>query len=109
MKIIKAEVTDNEILTTITKNLKAYWGFSEDILKEWEHLLKVTKNYIEKNNVFKLVLNDQTIGYYSYFPTTENTIKLDNIFILPEFIGKGFGKILMTDFLEKVKQAVLTK
>ncbi len=109
MEIIKAEITDSEILTAITKKSKAYWGFSEDILKEWEHLLTITKDYIEKNKVYKLVQNDQIIGYYSYFSTDENTIKLDNIFILPEFIGKGFGKILMNNFLKNIKQLGINK
>jgi N-acetylglutamate synthase-like GNAT family acetyltransferase len=109
MDILKAEPTDNELLTSITKISKAYWGFSEEILQEWEHLLTITKEYIEKNNVYKLVQNDHIIGYYSYFSNDENTIKLDNIFILPEFIGKGFGKILMNDFLENIKQLGITK
>lgn len=109
MNIFKAEAADNELLTTITKKSKAYWGFSEDILKEWEHLLTVTKDYIEKNKVYKLVQNDQIIGYYSYFFADENTVKLDNIFIFPEFIGKGFGKILMNDFLKNINQYGVTK
>lgn len=109
MEIIKAELSDNEILTTITKKSKAYWGFSENILKEWENLLTVTKDYIEKNVVFKLVKNDQIIGYYSYFSIDKNTVKLDNIFVLPEFIGKGFGKILMNDFLYKTSQLEINK
>lgn len=109
MDIIKAEPADNELLTTITKMSKAYWGFSEEVLKEWEHLLTITKDYIEKNKVFKLVQNDQIIGYYSYFFIDEKTIKLDNIFILPEFIGKGFGKILMNDFLKNVKHLGINK
>jgi predicted GNAT family N-acyltransferase len=104
MEILKAEIDDNEILTSITKKSKAYWGFSEDVLKEWEHLLTITKDYIEKNKVFKLVQNNQVIGYYSFFFIDENTIKLDNIFILPEFIGNGFGNILMNDFLKSIKQ-----
>ena len=109
MEILKADIEDHETLTSITKKSKAYWGFSEDILKEWEHLLTVTKDYIEKNKVYKLVQNNEIIGYYSYFFTNEKTIKLDNIFILPEFIGKGFGKILMNDFLKKTKQLDIDK
>ena len=70
MEIINAAISDHEILTTITKKSKAYWGFSEDILKEWEHLLTVTPDYIEKNAVFKLIQNDQIIGYYSRVPAT---------------------------------------
>ncbi|PJE45424.1 MAG: GNAT family N-acetyltransferase [Flavobacterium sp.] len=109
MEILKADIEDHETLTSITKKSKAYWGFPEDILKEWEHLLTVTKDYIEKNKVYKLVQNNEIIGYYSYFFTDEKTIKLDNIFILPEFIGKGFGKILMNDFLKNTKQLDIDK
>lgn len=109
MNILKAETEDSELLTTITKRSKAYWGFSEEILKEWEHLLSISKDYIEKNMVYKLVENENIIGYYSYFPIDEKTIKLDNLFILPEFIGKGFGKTLMNDFLEKANRLGIKK
>lgn len=109
MEIIKAEITDHEILTEITKKSKAYWGFSEDILNEWKPLLTVTKDYIQKNNVFKRVDSEKVIGYYSYFSADENTIKLDNLFIRPEFIGRGFGKILMNDFLKNIMRSGIKK
>jgi len=86
-----------------------YWGFPEDVLKEWSHLLTITQDYIEKNNVYKLVHDDQIIGCYSYFPTSEHTVKLDNIFILLKFIGQGLGRILMSDFLEKVEESGINK
>jgi N-acetylglutamate synthase-like GNAT family acetyltransferase len=109
MEILKADSEDHEVLTSITKKSKAYWGFSDEVLKDWEHLLTVTKDYIATNEVYKLVLNEQIIGYYSYFSVDEKTIKLDNIFILPEFIGKGFGKLLMNDFLKNSKQLEIKK
>lgn len=100
MKIIKAEINDNEVLTQITKRSKAYWGFSEDTLLEWEHLLTISKDYIEKNKVFKLLKDDEIIGYYSFFKEDEKILKLDNLFILPKYIGSGLGRILMEHFLE---------
>lgn len=104
MQIMKAEITDSEALTTITKKSKAYWGFPEETLKEWENLLTVTKDYINRNEVYKLLLNDKIIGYYSYLIIDNKTVKLDNIFIHPEFIGKGYGTILMNDFLLRIKE-----
>lgn len=97
------------ILTTITKKSKAYWGFSEDILKEWEHLLTITKDYIKNNLVFKLTQNNQILGYYSYYFIDESSVKLDNLFVLPKFIGKGWGKVLMNDFLNKVSRLKIEK
>lgn len=107
MKILKADLADNEILTQITKASKAYWGFSKEILLEWEHLLTISREYIEKHRVYKLVKNGATIGYYSCFNIDEKTLKLDNLFILPEYIGKGLGRILMHHFLEQAQQASL--
>jgi ribosomal protein S18 acetylase RimI-like enzyme len=109
MEIIKAEIEDDEILTNITKLSKAYWNYSEEILKGWGDQLTISKDYIEKNEVFKLIQNDQVIGYYSYLSFVDKTIKLDNLFVLPEYIGKGFGKILMNHFLENITQLEINK
>ena len=34
----------------------------------------------------------------------DNYIELDSLFVSPEYIGKGFGNLLMTDFLSKVNE-----
>lgn len=102
MTIEIANIDDNELLTEISKLSKSYWGYSEEQILNWSDLLTISKEYLEKNNVFKLKHIDKTIGYYSYFYQTETTIILDNLFIIPEYIGKGFGKFLMHDFLNRV-------
>jgi GNAT superfamily N-acetyltransferase len=103
MVIQKATANDHEILTAITKKSKAFWGYSDEQLEAWSEALTITKVYIETNTVYKLVIEEGIIGYYSFFPEDDNTIKLDNIFLLPEYIGKGFGKMLMDDFLIRIK------
>lgn len=112
MIIEKATIEENEILTEITKKSKAYWGYSPEQILQWENNLTVSKDYIEKNEVFKLVSQDEIIGYYSYIKEENHNVILDNLFILPEYIGKGFGKYLMNDFLkrmqdEKCKKVIL--
>ena len=103
MKIKKASINDNEILTEITKKSKAYWGYSEEQILKWNDSLTISKEYVETNSVFKLMDNDKTIGYYSYLIEKERNVVLDNLFILPEYIGKGFGEYLMSDFLNRMK------
>ena len=109
MTIQKANPNDHQILTEITKKSKAYWGYSEEQIEIWSPFLTVSKEYIETNLVYNLVVDDKIIGYYSFFHESENTIKLDNLFVLPEFIGKGFGKILMSDFLKRLKNIDVQK
>ncbi|MDQ8014459.1 MAG: GNAT family N-acetyltransferase [Flavobacterium nitrogenifigens] len=103
MNILKATTEDHILLTEITKRSKAYWGYSEEQIEKWSNNLTVTADYIEKNNVCNLVIENQIIGYYSYLRLEENQVKLDNLFILPEYIGKGFGSYLMNDFLERMR------
>ena len=109
MKIKKANLNDNEILTVITKKSKAHWGYSEEQILKWNKNLTISKEYIESNSVFTLVNNEKTIGYYSYIVKEEKNVLLDNLFILPEYIGKGFGKYLMNDFLNRMKDEKFEK
>ncbi|KIO52292.1 GNAT family N-acetyltransferase [Flavobacterium hibernum] len=109
MTIEKANTIDHEILTEITKKAKAYWGYSDEQLVKWSNNLTITQDYIKRNDVFKLVNNNIIVGYYSYFSEEEKSMKLDNLFVLPEYIGKGFGKYLMTDFLNRMKEIKIEK
>ncbi|HFA49649.1 MAG TPA: N-acetyltransferase [Bacteroidetes bacterium] len=98
MDIEKAEINDHHELTKLTLRSKAHWGYPAEQIKKWEKELTITPKYIAENKVFKLCIQGYIIGYYSYFKTEKNPVKLDNLFIAPEYIGMGFGKILMADF-----------
>jgi N-acetylglutamate synthase-like GNAT family acetyltransferase len=108
-EIIRSNREDNDILTDITKKSKAYWGYSDEQMEKWSDLLTITKSYIETNNVYKLLIENQTIGYYSYIILDETKTQLDNLFVLPKYIGKGYGKCLMEDFLKRIKQTACKK
>jgi GNAT superfamily N-acetyltransferase len=109
MKLEKANSTDNEVLTAITKKSKAYWGYSDEQITIWSKSLTITPAYIENQTVYKLVNETEIVGYYSFFYEDEHTVKLDNLFILPEYIGKGLGRMLMNDFLILVKRTKANK
>ena len=102
MVIEKANNTDHEILTQITKKSKAFWGYSEEQIEIWSTFLTVTSGYIKANAVYKISVEDQIMGYYSFINQDEKTIKLDNLFVLPEYIGKGLGRLLMEHFLMNI-------
>lgn len=105
MEIIKANPAEYKVLTDITKQSKAYWGYSNEQIESWSNLLTITKDYIENHEVYQLIVSNSIIGYYSYFIEENNHVTLDNLFISPQYIGKGYGKILMNDFLDKMKES----
>ncbi|MDR7371596.1 GNAT family N-acetyltransferase [Flavobacterium aquidurense] len=99
MFIEKAIPQDHQVLTEITKKSKAFWGYSDEQIEIWADALTVSEKYIEVNSVYKLVFEDKIAGYYSFYFKDEKTVKLDNLFISPEYIGKGLGRIAMNHFL----------
>lgn len=104
MRIENANSHDHEILSEITKKSKAFWGYSNEQIQLWNDVLTITEEYIETNFTYKFFHENRIIGYYSYFNIETTIIKLDNLFLLPEYIGKGFGKHLMQDFLNRIKE-----
>ncbi|MDF2831732.1 GNAT family N-acetyltransferase [Chryseobacterium indoltheticum] len=105
IEITKANTHDYRVLTDITKKSKAYWGYSDEQMKKWSNLLTITEEYIQNNEVYKLIINQSIVAYYSYFEIEKDSVRLDNLFVSPENIGKGYGKLLMNDFILKIKKS----
>ena len=103
--ILQALASDHEALTQLTKLSKAHWGYSPAQMEAWAEVLTISEMYITNNLVYKKVENDLLVGYYSLIPQTTHTIQLDNLFIHPAAMGKGYGSLLLADALKRVKQA----
>jgi len=107
--IENAKVIDHKKLTDLVKKSKAHWGYTLSQMKEWDNELTINHDYINSNEVFKLSLDNHIIGCYSYLKINHNTVKLDFFFILPNYIGKGFGKLLMHHFFKKIENDTIKK
>ena len=64
---------------------------------------------IEKNDVFKLVLSDGQIVGCTVLITEENLLWVEHLWILPAYIGNGFGKKLLQTALEKTIRPIHQK
>jgi N-acetylglutamate synthase-like GNAT family acetyltransferase len=102
MKITKAKNIDSKQLTELTIQSKAYWNYSTKQLDKWIDDLTITAQYIDDNQVYQLIESEVLIAYYSFFSLNKKEVVLDNMFVAQNYIGKGYGKILMAHFLEKV-------
>jgi len=105
MIIEKARRQDAKNLTELTLRSKSYWDYGKEQIEEWREELTITENHIDANQVHKLIKDDFLIGFYSYRPENQTDIKLDYLFVEPNYIGKGYGKILMTDFLKRIENS----
>lgn len=101
MIIRKAEVTDSIVLSNLAYRSKAYWGYSEDFLEKCKDDLTVTVDYIEKNPVYVIESDNKIVAFYSFLLNSE---KLEALFIDPDYIGKGLGKLIWTDLINRAKE-----
>ena len=103
MEIIKATANDSNHLTDLTFRSKAYWGYNAEQMEEWRDELTVSKEFIADHHVYKLEEGRSMLGFYGYFYESSSTIKLEFLFVDPDYIGKGYGKLLFNDFLQRIE------
>ena len=99
-----ALLTDAARLTQIMRQSKAYWGYSEDQLKLWESVLLVTETHLIDYIVFKLIVEEEIVGFYSLLPKGEKQVWLENLFIVPSIIGNGQGSCLLQHAIDESKK-----
>lgn len=72
-------------------------------MKKWEEELTITPKDIEENFVFHVEQDDKAVGFYSL--SEENEIfNFEYMWVLPEYMGKGFGKMLFEHAKETALQ-----
>ena len=96
-----AIVDEAKFLSELALRSKAYWGYSNEFLEACRPHIYVDADYINDWPVVIIESNDIIIGFLS-LKTIKSENRLDNLWIEPEFINKGYGKVL---FHEAVKQA----
>ncbi|MFJ8118430.1 GNAT family N-acetyltransferase [Bacillus mycoides] len=99
--IRKAKKKDSKRLSELAYNSKAHWGYSKEFLEKCKDDLTFTAQYIENNHIYVMEENNEIIGFYS-LSTIEQ--KLEALFIDPNCIGKGIGKLLWSHLLQQAKQ-----
>ncbi len=100
---LKADVNDAQQLTEIAISSKKYWGYSKSLMKIWKNDLTLTINYIEENIVYKIYHNDLLIGFYALkFNRQYNYYEIDHLWLTPDNINKGFGKLIFNHIIHQL-------
>ncbi len=101
MKIKKAQKTDAQRITELTFRSKNYWGYGASQIEAWRDDLTMTPGEIEEQHVYILISINELIGFYAFEAESDTVVKLHSLFIEPKYIRKGYGKLLMKDFLKR--------
>ncbi|WP_346935612.1 GNAT family N-acetyltransferase [Clostridium sp.] len=102
INIRRAKVGEASILTNIAINSEAYWGYDEEYMESFKNTYGVSENYISNYPTFLIEDNQIIVGFYSILMNVGET-ELEYFFINPNYIGKGYGKLLWNHVIENAK------
>lgn len=91
--IRKANKSESKLLSQIALTSKAHWPYPKDYLEKCVEALHISEDYIEQWPVYIAEIENVPMGFYT-LKIIKDEPRLDNLWILPEFIGKGIGNKL---------------
>ena len=100
MKIELARTEHASELTEIAISAKRHWNYPDRWIELWTPSLTISTDYILQNETWMAVVNVTPIGFYSLHRDDE-FLWLDNLWVLPAFMGQGIGKKLFQHAVER--------
>ena len=98
--IEKARPEHADVLTDIAISAKRHWNYPERWIELWHPLLTISPEYISQNETWMAIVDLKPAGFYSLHKDGES-LWLDNLWVLPNFMGQGIGKQLFQHALAK--------
>lgn len=100
--IRRAEPVDASDLTRIALAAKRHWGYPLDWMERWIHILTFDAARVLAEEIWLALVDDQPAAFYS-LNLEEGIWWLDNLWVLPDLMGKGLGRSLFVDALDKCR------
>ena len=103
---IRAAIPDEAgILSRLAIRSKAYWGYSQNFLDACRQELAVSPEDIEAENYrYGVAENDgRVIGFYALKRLSAKRFELEALFVEPDHIGTGVGRVLMAHAYKSVR------
>ena len=103
ISIRRAVPEEADVLTQIALSAKAHWGYPERWMEIWTPQLTFSQKYFEENESWLAVDNAKPIAFYTLQEKNGNAW-IENLWVLPEYIGKGVGRRLFFHAGELARQ-----
>ena len=94
IRVTRARPEQAERLSQIAYAAKSYWGYPSQWIELWHNQLTISKQYIERHEVYAAVDDDETLlGFYALAGSGERMV-LDHLWVQPRSLHAGVGRKL---------------
>jgi GNAT superfamily N-acetyltransferase len=81
-------------LRALARASKAYWGYSQAYMQEWDYDAEIASSFVSAHDVFLAEARGRLAGFYAL--SRERPVShLKHLWIEPEFIRRGVGTALL--------------
>ena len=101
MNIRRGRIEDLKILNEISVRSKRHWGYPESWIEEWKGELTITKESFAFMDVLVICEASDIFGFCAVSETSDH-YEIEHLWVLPEYIGKGYGRELLNKSLEMI-------
>lgn len=91
----RATLSDLPCLNVISVASKKHWGYPDDWIQKWIADLKITEAELA-NMTVTVAQTDATIIGFCAISDQPDSYEIVHLWLLPEYIGQGIGKRLLT-------------
>ena len=105
----KARSGDEPQILKIIKIVLGGYGLKTNPKETDIDITDIQKYYFNNSGYFAVIDNNGIIGSYGIFKISNFTCELRKMYLLPEYHGKGFGKLMMEDVFIKAKELGYTE
>ena len=78
--------------------------YTKEYLDEFMKQLSVTPQVLAVSKIKQLFIDEKLAGFYSFYINDKDQLELDNFFLDPSCLYKGYGKILWSHCLNTAKE-----
>lgn len=101
IKFRQANVSDLSELNKISYQAKAHWGYPREWMDHWREELLLSKKDLENESITLLELDKEIAGFCSVKDGSSEA-EVTHLWLLLQYIGKGFGALLLGKALESL-------
>ena len=103
LTIEKSDPDEAEELTRVAIAAKKYWGYPDEWIELWRADLLISPEVIRSRDFYVGRHEQEIVFIYSIRHMGDNEYDLDDCWIAPKYIGKGYGRILFSHLISTLE------
>jgi GNAT superfamily N-acetyltransferase len=100
IQIRRATPDEAAVLTEIAFAAKRHWGYPESWIRHWQTYLTITPEFIRDNEMYVAMKGEEIVGCGALC-VNQSAAELEHLWIRPEHMGAGIGRVLFTYIKER--------